>query len=85
MHLEVLAILIIQLLKIILKINDIHLGRLRQSIQLKAKRLEQGHMLGAILQTTHGRHEPLGKLLDGCVHGLLTLDELQFKLHLVQR
>ena len=82
-HLEVLAVHVVELLKVVLQVSHIHLSRLRQAVQLKTKRLHHGNVLGSVLQTRHTRHEPLGELLDGRIHGLLALDELQLHLHLL--
>ena len=84
-HLHRIAIGLIQLLKVLLQINNVHLSGLGETIKLKPKRTQNSHVLGAILQSRHASHEPLGELLDGRVHVLLTLDELELKLHLLQR
>ena len=85
MHLHVLAVEVIQLLKVVLQIHHVHLSGFRQTIELKTKRFHRRHVLGSPLGCGHAGDEPLGELLDGCVHRLLTLDELEFQLHLLHR
>ena len=59
MHLEVLAVHVVELLKVILQVSHIHLRRLRQAVQLETKRFHHLDVLGPILQTAHARDEPL--------------------------
>ena len=83
-HPHLVAVQIVQLLKILFEIAHIHLGALGQTVELETEHLDHVHILRSPFESRHSRDKPFRELLDGSIHGLLFADKLQLHLHLVQ-
>ena len=85
MHPHLVAVEIIQLLKILFEIAHVHLGALGQTVELETEHLHHIHILRSPFESRHSRNKPFRELLDGGIHSLLLAHKLEFHLHLIQR